>query len=221
MKVIIVGQGKVVYFLARAFASRGRASVIIDPDPAECETLSRRLKALVLHGDGTRPEMLEVAGAREALALLAVTPRDQDNLVACQLAARIFGVPRTVALVNDPENREIFQKLGVGVPFSISHLMASLIEQQVGLEDIVNLEPVAEGKLLVSEVVLQVGQPGEGKSLEELNLPSGSLLGAILRQGEVVVPRGGDRLRAGDRLVLLSTPQSQGQALKMLVGKDL
>lgn len=221
MKIIIVGGGKVVYFLAKVFASKGHHPVIVNNSREECQWLSRQLKTLVLCGDGSRLHMLEEAGAREATAVLAVTPRDQDNLVICQLASRMFGVPRTLALVNDPENREVFQNLGVGVSFSTTHIMASLIEQQAGMEEIVNLLPVAQGKVIVTEVMLHQGLPAVGRSLEELKMPNGSLIGAAIRDDSVLVPRGSDRLEAGDRLVMICTPESYGPALRCLMGEEV
>jgi len=221
MKVVIVGGGKAVYFLAKVFLSKGYQPVIIDQDGEECLRLSHQLKAMVLHGDGSRPALLEEAGAREALAVLAVTPRDQDNLVVCQLAARMFGVPRTLALVNDPENQEVFHRLGVSVAFSTTHIMATLIEQQAGLEEVVNLLPVAQGKVIVSELLLRQGLPSVGRSMQELDLPAGSLIGAVIREEAVTVPRGPDRLRDGDRVLLISTPESYGPALRCLMGKEI
>lgn len=221
MKVIIVGSGKVVYFLAKVFLSQGHQPAVVDPDKEECLWLSGQIKALVLHGDGSRPALLEEAGAREATTVLAVTPRDQDNLVICQLAARMFGVPRTLALVNDPENQEVFLRLGVSVAFSTTHIMASLIEEQAGLEEVVNLLPVAQGKVIVTELALRQGLPAVGRSLKELDMPIGSLIGAIIRADQATVPRGNDRLQAEDRLVLISTPESYGPALRCLMGRDV
>ncbi|RJX29395.1 MAG: TrkA family potassium uptake protein [Desulfarculus sp.] len=221
MKAVIIGGGKVVYFLAKVFISKGYEPVIIDQDKEDCLWLSQQLKAMVLHGDGSRPALLEEAGAREAVAVLAVTPRDQDNLVACQLAAKMFGVPRTLALVNDPENQEVFHRLGVSVAFSTTHIMATLIEQQAGLEEVVNLLPVAQGKVTVTELLLHQGLPSVGRTMQELDMPAGSLIGAVIRGEQVMVPRGPDRLQDGDRLLLISTPESYGPALRCLMGKEV
>ncbi len=220
MKLIIVGQGKIVFFLARRFASKGHFPIVIDADREDCLWLAQKQKGLVIEGDGTHPRVLEEAGARECQALLAVTPHDQDNLVACQLAAGMFGVPRTLALVNDPENVAAFRQLGVRTAFSTTHLVASLIEQQAGFDQIVNLLPVAEGRMTVSEVSLEEASPAAGQTLAELGLPAGALIACLIRGEGVLVPRGGDRLAAGDRLLLIGTPASYGPALRRLLGKE-
>lgn len=220
MRIIIIGGGRVVYFLAKLFISKGYHPAIINRDREECLWLSQQLKALVLNGDGSHPPLLEEAGARQALAVLAITHRDQDNLVACQLAAKMFGVPRTLALVNDPENLEVFRKLGVSVAFSTTHIMAALIEQQAGFDEIVNLMPLAQGRVMVSEVALHAGLPAVGRSMQELAMPTGSLIGAVIRQDAVLVPRGPDRLAEGDRLILLTTPESYAPAMRCLLGNE-
>ncbi len=220
MKIIIIGGGRVVYFLAKLFISKGHHPAIVSRDPGECERLSREVKALVLCGDGSHPPVLEAAGAREAEAVLAISPRDQDNLVACQLAAKMFGVPRSLALVNDPENLEVFRQLGINVAFSTTHIMATLIEQQAGFDEIVNLMPLAQGKVTVSEVALHAGLPAVGRSLAELAMPPGSLIGAVIRGEAVLVPRGPDRLAEGDRLIILTTPESYAPAMRCLLGDE-
>jgi trk system potassium uptake protein TrkA len=109
----------------------------------------------------------------------------------------------------------------VSVAFSTTHIMATLIEQQAGLEEVVNLLPVAQGKMTVTEVLLHQGLPAVGKSMQELAMPPGSLIGAIIREDGVTVPRGPDRLRDGDRLLFISTPESYGPALRCLMGKEV
>ena len=133
MKVLIVGGGKTLYFLCRNFTAKGYEVVIINRNQEECVQLARQLSATVVCGDGSDPGILKEAGAMGADALLAITPNDQDNLVICQLASLQFGVPRAVALANDPENAEVFQKLGVSA-FSTTHIIGSLIEQRASLE---------------------------------------------------------------------------------------
>ncbi|HMR67010.1 MAG TPA: TrkA family potassium uptake protein [Anaerolineae bacterium] len=147
MNVILIGGGKTAYFLARQFLGKGFRVTIITRDPVEAQWLSERIRALVILGEGSDPSLLEEAGARRAEVVVALTPYDQDNLVACQLARQMYGVPRTVAMVNDPENEPIFLRLGVSVAFSASHIMANLIEQKMGFEEITNLIPVAEGRV--------------------------------------------------------------------------
>jgi trk system potassium uptake protein TrkA len=220
MRIILIGGGKTIYFLARQFISKGHYLTIVNRDPVEARLLSQQIRATVILGEGSDPAVLAEAGARRANALLSLTPHDPDNLVACQIARQMYGVPRTVALVNDPENEEIFRQLGVTVAFSATKIIATLIEQQADFEDITNLIPVAEGRVNVTEITLREDAPAIDKSLQELNLPPDSLVASIIRAGHVIVPSGLSRLHVADRLILITLPENHGQVLHILIGEE-
>jgi len=219
MKVIIVGGGKSLFFLCRNFTAKGYQVVIINRDKDECVQLSRQLTAMVVCGDGSDAGILKEAGAMGADAVLAITPNDQDNLVICQLASLKFDVPRAIALANDPDNSEIFEKLGVSA-FSTTQIVGSLIEQRASLEQILNLLPVGEGRVNVTEIVLESDSPVVGKMLKDIDLPENALIAVVIRDNQPMVPRGGNDLQAGDRVVLITLPENHGPVLKALTGEQ-
>ena len=218
MKILIAGGGKTLYFLCRKFTAKGYEVVIINRDREECVQLARQLSAMVVCGDGSNAKILREAGALGADAVLAITPKDQDNLVICQLAALQYGVPRTVALANDPDNAGVFEKLGV-TAFSTTNIIGSLIEQWVSLEQITNLLPVAEGRVNVTEIVLDAQSPVAGKLLRDIDLPENALVAAVIRADQPIVPRGANQLVAGDRVVLITLPENHGSVLKAFTGE--
>jgi len=217
MKVLIVGGGKLVYFLTRALISKGYSVTIINRDAEECKWMSRRLKATVVYGDGSDPQILEEAGSHSTDVMLAVTPNDQDNLVICQLANLRFHIPRTLAVVNDPENEEVFRKLDI-TAISTVGILSSLIEQKAGFDQIINLIPLSEGKINVTEVELTKDSPVAGKALVDIAMPENSLIASILRDGRPIVPRGATLLLPGDRLIAITLPENYGRVLRMLTG---
>lgn len=216
MRVILIGGGKLVYFLAKQFTSKGYHLTIINADEQEAIALSRNLQATVINGEGSNPHILSQAGAYRADIILSLTGNDEDNLIACQIAQKEYGVPRTLALINDPENRPIFEKLGVNVAFSATEIIANLIEQRTSSDEIKNLLPVAEGKINVTEIALSDSATAVGKTIQELQLFRGTLIASILRQGQVFVPRGDTILTARDRLILISQPEYSEQLLQLL-----
>ncbi len=220
MRVILIGEAKLAYFLGRQFASKGYQLTIITPSSDDATVLSRKLKATVLIGDGSDPALLEAANAYQAKVLLALTPQDQDNLVACQFAQRRYGVPRTIALVNDPDNREVFEKLGVNLAFSATEVLGSMIEQQAGYESIKTLMPVADGDVCVSELALKDSSPSVGQAVQDLAL-TGALLSCVIREGRAFVPQDDTTLRAGDRVVLVSETPQVGPALRTIMGEEV
>lgn len=218
MRIILIGGNETVYFLARQLKTKDHHITIINRDEFHCQQLFRHTDATVIHGDGTDQNTLEEAGARQADVVLALTPYDQDNLVSCQIAKKIFGVPRTIALVNDPENEEVFQKLGVTDAFSSTHVIASMIEQRASFDDITRLMPVGEGHIHVADVKLDRYSPVIGKNLMELNISEHTLIACILRNDEVIIPRGQNQLEVGDHVVLISKPGYEEADLRILTG---
>ncbi len=218
MRIIIIGGSKTVYFLARQFVRRKYHVTVINRDPLRSREIAQQTKATVVFGDGTDVHRLEEAGARQADALLAMTNHDQDNLIACQIAQKMFRVPRTIALVNDPDNEEVFKQLGVSTAFSATRIIGSILDQETNFEDITALMPLAKGRINVTDVRLDAHSPAIGKSLIELELSEGSLIACIIRDDEVIVPRGSTELRANDHLVLISHPEQQKSDLAMLCG---
>jgi trk system potassium uptake protein TrkA len=219
MKVLIVGSGKTLYFLCRSFTSKGYKVVVINQDREECVQLARQLSATVVCGDGSDARILNEAGAMGADAVLAITPNDQDNLVICQLASLQFGVPRAVALANDPENAKVFDKLGVSA-FSTTQIVSSLIEQRASLEQITNLLPIGEGRVNVTEIILDADSPVAGKLLKDIDLPENALVAVVIRDNQPIVPRGGNLLLDGDRVVLITLPENHGPVLKAFTGEQ-
>lgn len=219
MNILIVGGGKLIYFLVRTFIAKGHQVTVIHDDREEAIQQARRLKAKIIYGDGSDPKILEEAGASTADVLLAVTPYDQDNLVISQLANKRFYVPKTLALVNDPDNEEVFQKLGIMTAFSTTRIISSLIEQRTALDGITNLIPVAEGKINVTEIELNETASVVGQSLSTIGMPGNSLIACILKKDRPIVPRGSTVLEAGDRLIVITLPENHGQVIKMLSGE--
>lgn len=219
MNIIIVAERKLAYFLSRTFQAKGYGVTVINRDREDCSWLARRSSATVVFGDASHPQVLEDAGAETIDVVLAAAPRDEDNLVICQLADMRFRVPRIIALVNDPDNEQVFRQLGIADTFSMTLLLSSLIEQRVDFVGISSLIPVAEGKVTVTEVRLTDRSPVAGKAMSEIRLPENSLVACVLRDNEAIVPRGTTVIVGSDRLIVLAVPESLGPAMRILTGE--
>lgn len=221
MKVILAGEGgKLPYFLAKRFASKGYDVTIISSDPEGSTVLARALdKAVVISGDGSDPRVLADADSATADVFVALTSQDARNLLMCQIASQRFGVPKTLALVNDPGNEENFCRLGIGAAFSPTNIIGSLVEQKISLDDINNLIPIEEGRVNISELVLKEGAPAVGLAIRDVPLlPEDAVIACIFRGDKVVIPRGKIVFEAHDKIVLITMPESLGAAIKALNG---
>ncbi|MBN2620156.1 NAD-binding protein [candidate division WOR-3 bacterium] len=220
MKVLIIGGGKLAYFLSRALIKRRNQVTIVNRTLDECRTLAKRLEVTVVHGDGSDPQILEEAGASYMNAVFAITPNDEDNLVICQLADFQFHVQRRLALVNDPDNEEIFQKLGVQA-ISTTPILSALIEEKAGLESITNIIPVGEGKIILTEIVVRRSSPVVGKALRDIKLPENSLIASVVHKNRPLVPRGSTVLHVKDKIIVMTLPENHGQVIKILTGERI
>ncbi|WZL72025.1 NAD-binding protein [Clostridiaceae bacterium 35-E11] len=219
MNIIIVGGGKEVHFLTKSFISKGYSVTIVNNDEEYCKKLARMHRANIVFGDGTRPYILEDVGVAYADMVIALTPKDPDNLVICQIAEKIYEVKRTFAVVNDPKNIEIFKKLGVDTVISTSNIISSLIEQKVSIDDINNLMPIEEGKLAIMEIEISTSNININKKLSEISLPKDSIVGCIIRDGSAIIPRGDTTINEDDKLIILSLPLVQSDVLKIIRGR--
>lgn len=219
MYIIIVGAGKIGHFLAKRLAGDKHTVALIEKDKAACEEAAKDIDCLVINGDGCDPKYLEEAGVSRADVVASVTGEDEDNLVVCQLAKEKFQVSRTVAKVNDPRNEQVFSSLGVDVPIDATAILAKIIEEEVSFADFVNLMSFKRGKLAIVRVDLPNDSPVINKQLQELKLPEDSVLVSIIRQDQVIVPKGNTVLMPGDDVIALTLLQNEQQLLNCLIGK--
>ncbi len=219
MYIVIVGAGKVGFFLAKRLCGGKHTVSIVDKDALVCEDIAKELEALVVHGDGCVPQILQEAGIEQADVIAAVTGEDEDNLVICQLAKEKFHVRRSVGRINNPDNEHTFAELGVDVPVDATKIIAKIIEEEVSFTDFVNLMSFKRGKLSIVRVDLPADSPVIDKEVKSVKLPVDSVLVSILRGEEVVVPKGDTVLKAGDDIIAITPVGNEPQLLNVLIGK--
>jgi trk system potassium uptake protein TrkA len=220
MHIIIAGEGRLPYFLVKSFIAKGYRVTAIISNLSEAEDLARRTKATIIIGNASDPEVLRKGDAYYCDLLVAVTPLDEDNLIISQLAKMEFGISKTLALVNDPDNTEIFQKLGCKA-FSTTELISGMIEQSVQTDDIISMIPTEEGKILLTEFKLSPACPILNTPLRDVDRPKNSLLVSIVRKDDVIVPNGDTVLQAGDKILVLSTPDNHSKVIRMITGTEV
>jgi len=219
MYIIVIGAGKVGYFLAKRLCQGKHTVSIIEKDKKIAEDIAKELEVLVINGDGCEPKHLEDAKVRRADVVAAVTADDEDNLIICQLAKEVFGVRRTVARVNNPRNEHIFAELGVDVPVNATTIIAKIIEEEASFEDFINLMTFKRGKLSLVRVDLSTDSPVIDKCVKDIVLPENSVLVSIVRGENIIVPKGETVLKKGDDIIGLTTIENEQQLLDMMVGK--
>ncbi len=216
--VIVVGGGRVGYFLAKALLENNLEVTVIEQDPKIFELVSRQVDCPVIRGDGSSTAVLEQAGAQRANVFVAVTNHDQDNLIACQIAKQRFGVPKTIARVKNPRNEPAMQRLGVDVTVSSTAIIASAIQSELPTTRIRTLLDLRAGGLELIEYRLDPHSPVLGKRLKDLAIPPNCNIVTILRDGEAVIARGDTDFRSGDTVMVLVKMAAEAEIRKLLLG---
>ncbi len=220
MYVLIVGGGKVGKSLAKTLAGSGYDVAVVEKDEKIAGKIAEDVdKALIIAGDGCDPARLEDAGIARAQVVTAVTGDDEDNLIICQLARDTFGVPRVIARVNNPSNVITFQKLGIDTVSSTT-IITKLIEEEATIGDIFTLLALKRGKLSIVEAILNPKSPAANKAIKELKLPAESILATIIRENQIIFPKGNIKLLPGDSIIALSTIEQESALKEALLGKE-
>jgi len=215
--VTIIGGGDVGMRLAERLDTVPTISLrVIERDEARGEALAARLhRALVLQGNGTDLALLESEDIGRSDVLVSVIDNDEKNLLA-SLLGRQLGVKRIITRVSEPANLRLFERVGVDVAISArgAAIAAVLHEVEGGPASLLAVLEQGEGRILELEVPPRY----VGHALRDLGPPRDSIVGAILRAGRAIVPRGADRLLAGDRLIVFSTRSAADQVRSFFTG---
>jgi trk system potassium uptake protein TrkA len=217
--IIVVGGGKVGYYLTKTLINENQEVLVIEEDARKCARMRDELSANVLQGDGCDVATLAEAGAERADVLVAVTGEDQDNLAACQIAKGKFNVARTIARINNPKNEHVFRLLGIDVTVSSTEVILSQIEQVMPAHALVHLLRLRAVGVSFVEMILQPDSPAIGKPLRSLGLPPDCNLPLVLRNGDTaIVPYGNTMLQAGDHVIAVTTEASERALQTILAG---
>src|SRR6266508_4787569 len=176
MYVLIVGAGKVGWNLTRELLDKGHEVTLIENDRDRYVTVEQELEHNVQYGDASELWVLERAGVSRADLVIAVTGDDEDNMLICQVAKAKYMVEQTIARVNNPRNKQWFELLGIAPVVSATDLILRLIEHEVPKYGLVHLLDLPQERLEISEIEIQDGSFADGKEVQALGLPDGSLV---------------------------------------------
>ncbi len=211
MYIIVVGGGKVGYYLSKELVEEGHEVLVIEKDGAKCERIAEELGDIVLRGDGCEAATMEIAGFGRAEMVIAVTGDDEDNLVVCQVAKAKFKVPRTVARINNPKNEAIFKKLGIDTTVSATNVILAQIEQELPTHRLISLLSIkGVAGLEIVEVKVPPTSAVVGSRIRDILLPQESLIVLVIDEdGLPRVPTGDSSIRTGDEVVAVTRRENE------------
>lgn len=172
---------------------------------------------VIFEGNATDPAVLKQAGLDKANVVVACTKDDASNLVICYLARTLFKVRRTVARINNPRNAWLFDKnFHVDETINQADVMAHLIQEEMSLGDMMTLLKLRRGRYALVEEKVPAGAKAVGMALKDLDLPDQCVIAAIIRHGQVTLPRGTTNLEEFDE-VLAITDEEGAKRLAILL----
>ena len=220
MFVLVVGGGKVGYYLAKELIEAGHEVVLMekDRDARASRSPTRSARSSSPH-DGCEGKYLGEAGCNRADVVAAVTGDDEDNLVICQMAKHHFDVPRTIARVNNPKNEALFRHLGVDELISPTRMILGSIEQDIPVHELLHLAALGEGELELIEAHLQAGLAGDRPGAAATStIPEGCSLFAVIRDGVATPLRPDTVLREGDKVIAIGKQECEDMLHGQLIG---
>ncbi len=206
MYVIIAGAGKVGWNLARELIAKDHEVTLIESDHRRYRVVEEELEHAVQYGDATELWVLDRAGIQRADLVIAVTGDDEDNMLICQVAKEKYGCDRIVARVNNPRNLQHFKLLGIQPAVSATELILRLIEHEVPEIGLIHLLALEEEHLEIIELEVASGCEADGKRIQDVPLPDGSLVISVIRDGVGFVPKPDTPISAGDHVMLVLDP---------------
>jgi trk system potassium uptake protein len=218
MFVLVVGGGKVGYYLSKELVGSGHEVVLMEKDRARAEQIADEIGSIVIAHDGCEGKYLGEAGANRADIVAAVTGDDEDNLVICQMAKHHFDVPRTIARVNNPKNEDLFQHLGVDELISPTRMILGAIEQDIPVHELLHLGSLGGSDLELIEAPLLAGSPAIGRAPRDLEIPEGCSLFAVVRDGRAVPLRPDTILAEGDKVIAIGRAECEAALHEQLIG---
>jgi len=224
MYIVVIGGGRVGYYLAKALLHEGHEVTIVEKKVNYCEIINDEMGSICVHGDGCETTTLEEIGTRRADILIAVTGDDEDNLVACQVAKHKFNVDRTIARIRNPQNKTIFKKLGIDVTVSSTDVILEHIGEEVLTHTLshplTNLLSLKDKGMGIIEVGISPGSAIIDKPLQDITLPEGSQLALVIpKERRPRMPAPDTVLKEGDRLIAI-TPRESESELRAILGGD-
>lgn len=201
-KVMILGGGNIGYYLADNLSKLKIQVTLIEQDKEICQELTEKLNnVLIIHGDGTDIHLLEEEHISSMDAFIGVTGFDEENLLMALMAKR-SGVGKTIAKISRPNYTKIIDRLNIDAAVNPVYITASNILKFIRGGKVVSVSLLLGGDGEVTEIIIDKDLPIIDKPLRELNLPSGIIIGAIVREGKVIIPKGNSVIKGNDRIIV-------------------
>lgn len=221
MFVLVVGGGRTGAQLARMLLQQNYEVHIVENRREVLNRIHKELPTeIIFEGNPMDVRVLERAGIDRAQVLAACTTSDEQNLALCYLARKLYSVGRTIARVNNPRDAWLFNAaFHVDVALNQAEILSRLIEEEMSMGDMMTLLKLRRGNYSLVEEKIPPDAEAIGIAIKDLALPEHTVIAAIIRKGEVVVPRGITTFEAGDEVLAVTDPDGADRLMELFAPK--
>lgn len=216
MKIVITGGKHEADYIVNILKKEHHHLIVINQDIEFAKYISSNNHIDVFPGDPTKAYTLSDAEAHNADVLLALSDDDTDNYITCITAKKLFHVKRTVAKVKNPKKVELFKRLGIDSVISSTYLLAQTILNESSVENIIKTLSIEDEKIVMLEIGVEEEFAIVNKRLMDIKFPSNINISCIFRDPHVIIPKGDTRIKADDKLIIISTPNDQDEIIEYI-----
>lgn len=217
--ILLIGGRSKAKSMAISLLKQGYKVTAINSNYEDCKSLAEINGLNVIHGDGTKAYILDEANAEMCDIAIALSSKDADNLIACQLCKKLYKIKKTVSLVSDPNKMSFFYQMGIDSVVCAVSAVTNIIQQQALIDEMSNIIPIGEGRVQIAEVKVLAESQIAGKKLWEISFPQEAIVGCVLRGDSFLIPRGDTRILAGDILVVLVGNEQDLNTVYDMIGR--
>lgn len=218
--VMILGGGRISYYLAENLHYLGVSVKIIEMDPERCKELAEKLpNALIINGDGTDADLLKSEGIDQMDAFIALTGIDEEN-VLLSLLAKHLGAKKAISKVSRTNYVPLVETIGIDAAITPSMITASEILRFVRGGRVVSLFLLLGGEGEIVELDAQPGCDAAGSFIRDLDFPKDAIITTIIRKGKVIIPHGNDVINENDRIIILSRTEVVNRIRELFSSKE-
>jgi trk system potassium uptake protein len=209
MRIIIAGGKHEADYIIKMFKEEHHKLTVINPDKQFAEYISSENDVEVFNGDPTKAYVLEDVDAYNADILISLSAMDTDNYITCITAKKVFNVKKTVSIVRNPKNVDIFKRLGVDSVISSTYVLGQMIKNESTVENILKTLSFEDEKIVMIEISIDPKAVLIGKRIKDIKFPTNINISCIFRDPHVIIPQGDTMIKEDDRLIIVTTPNEQ------------
>lgn len=202
MKAIVIGGGKVGYYLLKTLKDKGYNLTLIEKNLDLCNKIAEEMEIDIICGDGTDIDVLKDAGVEKAEIVATVTGKDEGNFIICQIININFPGINTIARINNPKNRALFKALGIDKTVCSTEVISNLIESELNNSKIRVVQTLDRGEMILVETIIKQGSKWRNKLISNIPIPEGCIIVSIFRNDKLIFPKGSIEIREEDRVLV-------------------